>query len=304
MKKKIILYISMMTIVILLILSNIYLRNNKNNLKSDTFKIVTSFYPIYISTQNVTQGVDNVEVINLTRTAGGCLHDYQLQPQDMIELETADVFIVNGQGMEEFLDKVISSYPNLKIIYANDENIDLLIHNHEGEEETNSHVWLSVSNNIKQVENIQKELSKIDEKNSNKYKENAINYISKLNDLKLQMENELSKLKGINVVTSNETFDYFLKEIGINISFNIEEEIGTSPNTGDIARLIQQIKNTNSTVIILDAQEKENESFSQIISQETGLKTYTLDAVVTGDGNKDHYINTMKKNIEILKECM
>ena len=230
------------------------------------------------------------------------MHDYQLLPQDMIELETADVLIVNGQGMEEFLDKVISSYPNLKIIYANDENIEVLIHNHEGEEEINSHVWLSVSNNIEQVENIQKELSKIDEKNSDKYKENASNYISKLNDLRSQMDNELSKLRDVRVVTSNETFDYLFKELGVDISFNIEEEIGTSPNTGDIARVIQEIKNTNSALIILDAQE--DESFSQIISQETGLKTYTLDAIVTGDGNKDHYINTMKKNIEILKECL
>lgn len=302
MKRKVITCISIIILLIILILSNIYLRKNNNNSKGDTFKIVTSFYPIYISTKNVTQNIDSVEVINLTQTAGGCLHDYQLQPQDMIELETADVLIVNGQGMEEFLDKVISSYPNLKIIYANDENIEVLIHNHEGEEEINSHVWLSVSNNIKQVENIQKELSKIDEKNSDKYKENASNYISKLNDLKSQMDNELSKLRDVRVVTSNETFDYLFKELGVDISFNIEEEIGTSPNTGDIARVIQEIKNTNSALIILDAQE--DESFSQIISQETGLKTYTLDAVVTGDGNKDHYINTMKKNIEILKECL
>ena len=302
MKRKVITCISIIILLIILILSNIYLRKNNNNSKGDTFKIVTSFYPIYLSTKNVTQNVDDVEVVNLTQTAGGCLHDYQLLPQDMIELETADVLIVNGQGMEEFLDKVISSYPNLKIIYANDENIEVLIHNHEGEEEINSHVWLSVSNNIEQVENIQKELSKIDEKNSDKYKENASNYISKLNDLRSQMDNELSKLRDVRVVTSNETFDYLFKELGVDISFNIEEEIGTSPNTGDIARVIQEIKNTNSALIILDAQE--DESFSQIISQETGLKTYTLDAIVTGDGNKDHYINTMKKNIEILKECL
>ena len=34
--------------------------------------IVTSFYPMYIVALNLTDGMENVEVVNLTENAGGC----------------------------------------------------------------------------------------------------------------------------------------------------------------------------------------------------------------------------------------
>jgi glycosyltransferase involved in cell wall biosynthesis len=63
---------------------------------------------MYISTKNITRGIDGVRVINMTKPQTGCLHDYQLTPQDLKTLEAADAFIVNGAGMESFLDKVVS----------------------------------------------------------------------------------------------------------------------------------------------------------------------------------------------------
>ena len=62
-------------------------------------KIVTSFYPMYLDTLNITRGVEGVEVVNLTPPQTGCLHDYQLTPEDMKTLEDADIFVVNGLGM-------------------------------------------------------------------------------------------------------------------------------------------------------------------------------------------------------------
>ena len=78
----------------------------------DKLKIVTSFYPIYLETMNITRGVSGVEVVNMTPPQTGCLHDYQLTPEDMKLLETADIFVVNGLGMESFLDKVVEARPN------------------------------------------------------------------------------------------------------------------------------------------------------------------------------------------------
>ena len=38
----------------------------------------------------------------------GCLHDYQLQTRDMVTLEGADALVINGGGMEQFMDKVMT----------------------------------------------------------------------------------------------------------------------------------------------------------------------------------------------------
>lgn len=70
--------------------------------------IVTSFYPMYVLTLNVTDGVDGVTVQNMAEQNVGCLHDYQLQTRDMVALEGADALVINGGGMEQFMDKVIS----------------------------------------------------------------------------------------------------------------------------------------------------------------------------------------------------
>lgn len=84
------------------------------------FQIVTSFYPMYIIALNVTQGIEGVEVSNMAGQQTGCLHDYQLQNKDMKNLETADAFIINGAGMESFLDKVLQQLPSLPVINASE----------------------------------------------------------------------------------------------------------------------------------------------------------------------------------------
>lgn len=130
----------------------------------DKIKIVTSFYPIYIEALNVTKGIDGVVVENMTKPQTGCLHDYQMTPADMKKLENADVFIANGAGMESFLQDVIDNQKNLKVVEAA-KGIELLADEH-GE---NPHVWVSVSNCMKQVQTIADELSKLDPEHADAY---------------------------------------------------------------------------------------------------------------------------------------
>ena len=62
--------------------------------------VVTSFYPIYLFALNLTQGIDGITIRNLAAPNTGCLHDYQLSTGDMKVLNKADVFLINGAGME------------------------------------------------------------------------------------------------------------------------------------------------------------------------------------------------------------
>lgn len=68
---------------------------SSNTAKKDGFRIVTSFYPMYIDAINITKGIDGVSVTNMTKPQTGCLHDYQLTTEDMKTLEKADAFIVS-----------------------------------------------------------------------------------------------------------------------------------------------------------------------------------------------------------------
>ena len=268
--------------------------------KDDSFHIVTSFYPMYVATINITQGVDGVTVTNMTKPQTGCLHDYQLMTEDMKTLEKADAFVINGAGMESFLDKVVNQQKNLKIIDAS-KGIELL---KDGDEE-NPHVWLSVTDAILQVKNIAEQLKAADPKHADAYEKNAAAYIKKLEALKAEMHAELDTVPNKDIVTFHEAFPYFAKEFGLNIISVVEREPGTEPTPAELQETIEQVKKLPVKVLFTEPQY--SPSAAETIARETGAKIYTLDPVVTGEANDEAinaYIDTMKKNMKTLKTAL
>ena len=267
---------------------------------AEPFRIVTSFYPMYVATINITDGVDGVEVYNMTKPQTGCLHDYQLMTEDMKTLEKADAFVINGAGMESFLDKVIKQQKSLKVIDAS-KGIDLL---KDGDEE-NPHVWLSVTDAIAQVKNIAEQLKAADPKHADAYEKNAAAYIKKLEALKTEMHAALDTVPNKDIVTFHEAFPYFAKEFGLNIISVVEREPGTEPTPAELQETIEQVKALPVKVLFTEPQY--SPSAAETIARETGAKIYTLDPIVTGEANEqalNAYIDTMKKNMETLKTAL
>jgi zinc transport system substrate-binding protein len=80
----------MKKILLLILLSGLlYQSCHTDTGKTDEKVIVTSFYPIYIMTLNVTKDVEGVRVVNMAPPSAGCLHDYQLTPADLKVIESA-----------------------------------------------------------------------------------------------------------------------------------------------------------------------------------------------------------------------
>ena len=275
--------------------------SNSSQTNSDGFTIVTSFYPMYVETINVTKDVPDVQVINMTQPQTGCLHDYQLKPQDLKTLEGADAFVVNGAGMEDFLDDVIKQEKNLKIVEAS-EGIDL-IKDESGED--NPHVWVSISNSIIQVRNIADQLSELDPDHAAAYQSNAEVYVAKLEAEKEKMHTSLDAVSNRDIITFHEAFPYFAKEFNLNIVDVIEREPGTSPSPKELEDTIKLIKTSN--VKALFAEPQYSAEAAQTIANETGAKVYLLDPGVTGEADEsacDDYLNVMDSNLKSLEEAL
>lgn len=323
MKKKYTKILSLL-IITLVALMGCSSKNTESINDSNEITIVTSFYPIYISTLNIIKDVPNVKLINMTKAQTGCLHDYQLSPEDLKTLSSADIFVVNGAGMESFLDKVISNEKDLDIVDSS-EGIKLLTadgeehshddenHNHDEEEthaddhdhEDNPHVWVSISNNIKQVQNIADGLAKYDPDNADKYEANAKEYISKLEALKTEMHEVIDTLPNRNIITFHEAFPYFAEEFNLNIVDVVEVEPGTEPSPKQLEETIEIAKNNNVKALFTEPQYAAKAATT--ISNETGIPLYTLDPIVTGDSTSDaydDYITKMEQNLETLKEAL
>lgn len=263
------------------------------------FTIITSFYPIYIMTINVTSGVKETRVVNMTKQTTGCLHDYQLSPQDIKTLDNADVFVMNGAGMESFLDKVIHQRPNLPIIEAST-GIPLLKDPETGE--VNPHVWLNILYAATEVQTIAGKLAKLDPTNAAEYLSNASNYITKLTLLDKRMKSSLSPYKGKPIITFHEAFPYFAEAYGLKIAAVIEREPGSEPSAGDLAKTISLIKSMQ--VKALFAEPQYSSKSAATIAKDTGAKVYSLDPLVTGPDDRDSYLNTMESNLASIKAAL
>lgn len=269
--------------------------------KSDDgkLKIVTSFYPIYLETINIVGDTEGVEVINLTEPQTGCLHDYQLTTEDMKTLETADIFVVNGLGMENFLDKVTK---NLKIIDASHTDEIYLL---KDGDEINPHVWVSITYAMAQVREIQRQLCELDPAHAADYKRNALNYLNELSALRDEMHFALDNLPHKDIVTFHEAFPYFAAEFKLNIAGVIEREPGTEPTPQE---LIDTVKIVNELPVkVLFTEPQYSPKAAETIARETGATIFTLDPITTGDAtieSKDDYQVKMRQNMKTLIEAL
>lgn len=282
--------------------------------KAEDKLVLTSFYPIYIATLNVTEDVPGIKIVNMTPSQTGCLHNYQLTPSDAGRIEKASVLVINGGGMESFLDKAASMNEELFILNAS-RDIEFMTeegvhheeehkcdHHHHDHHQINAHVWVSISNAVKQVNTIAQELAQWDTANSAAYRKNAEIYTGKLKALKEKMHRELDSLQNRTIVTFHEAFPYFAREFRLKVAAVIAQEPGSEPSAAELIRIVKTIRESDVKALFVEPQYVS--STAQTISRETGMPLHTLDPVATGPMHKNAYLEIMEKNLKTLKEAL
>jgi len=280
--------------------------------------IVTTFYPMYVFTLNVADGVEGVTVQNMADQSVGCLHDYQLQTRDMVALEGAGALVINGGGMEQFMDKVIALRADLPVIDAS-EGIDMLPEDeheidgdhdddhddddHDGHDhDVNAHVWLDPKLAAVQVQNIGEGLAAADPAHADAYRENAVAYAQRLLALDAELSAMLSPVAGERIITFHEAFPYFANAYGIEIAGVIEHEPGEEPGTREIAQTCDLVADLGIRALFVEPQYPQKAA--ETIARETGAGIFTLDPVVSGDGTKESYETIMRENARVLLEAL
>lgn len=258
----------------------------------ERFFVVTSFYPMYIAAENIMGDAEGVTLTNLSEPQTGCMHDYQLTPEDMKLLSRADVFIVNGGGIENFLSKVAKSYPDLKILDAS-QDAGLL--------EDNSHVWMSVEKHKKQVENIARGLCKMDEGNREYYEGQEEAYLLKLSKLEEEQKEIRSKIQGKSMISFHEAYAYLAEDYGLHVAFTLDLDEERQVSAGEVSDVISALKENDSAVIF--AEELYGSEMAETVKKETDAKVCFLDTLVRGDYSSDSYLSGMEENIRLIKEA-
>lgn len=282
--------------------------------QEDEVRIVTSFYPMYVLTKNLTRGVSGVTVTNLTENQTGCLHDYQLTARDMKELSKADAFVVNGAGMELFMEKVLTEAKTLPVIEAS-EGLELLAgraHGHSHEEngswseehmehgqEENGHVWMDVERYRSQAARVCEKLAELFPEKEEELLTSRQEYDVKLSQLSQKVSVLREKTEGTYVVVFHEAFVYLADSLGMDVLSVLALDEETVPSAGEIAEVIEEIKYHGNAWILI---EKAYASHAEKIVAETGAQVLYLDPLVSGDGAADSYLNGMTENLKRIEQ--
>lgn len=260
-------------------------------------RVVTSFYPVYVTALNVTAGVEGVEVTNLTSPHLGCLHDYQLTTGDVRQLSEADLLLANGAGMEPFLDKVARQSPGLRVVEVS-EGIPLM--------DGNSHVWVSFDGARRQTENIVAALSELAPEHAAAFRANGEAYRARLAALEERMRSELAPYAGTPIVTFHEAFPYFARDFRLEVAGVIEREPGTEPSARELADTVKLVRARGVKALFAEPQFPDRSA--QVIAAETGAKVYQLDPVVTGpsepEAARGAWLAAMEKNLGVLRDAL
>lgn len=300
----------------------------------DMLTVVTSFYPMYIATLNIVDGVEGVRLENLSEPQTGCLHDFQLTPEDMKLLSTADVFVINGGSIESFMSDVAKAYPKLDVVEAC-EDVALLSeddadsdhdhdheadtesdsdhdHDHEADAESdsthdhdhgdeNAHAWMSVPRYRTMVQTIASRLAEKDAKHADEYYANAKAYDAKLAVLEEKINSIKSLTNGQNIIIFHEAYAYVADDFSMNACYLLDLDEERSVSAGEIKQVIGAIKDDGVSVIL--AEELYGKSMGDTVSRETDVHVVYIDPLNRGEYDKDSYLYGMEHNIELIKEA-
>ena len=269
--------------------------------------IAATTLPVYDFTCRITAG-SGLTVERLITEEVSCLHDYTLTVGQMKAIEGADVVILSGAGLEEFLGDALDSAHS---VIDSSENIPLLEggHHHHHEEdateeeehhdhEHDPHLWLSPAHAAMQAGNICAGLSREYPEFAELFEANLALLLADLQKLEEHGRQQLSGLASREILTFHDGFAYLADAFGIEIVEAIEEESGAEASAKELIHLIEEVRHHDISAIFVEA--NGSGSAASIIAAETGAALGTLSMAMSGDG----YFTAMYENIDSLKEAL
>lgn len=322
-----------LTITFLIVIGLVFtITNSKKESLSNSSKesvVLASTFPIFQIVRNVVNGSNEVKAELMLPSQMGCPHDYVLTPQDMRKLATADVLVINGLGMEEFLGAPLKkANAKLQLIDSSRDITDLLKYNgaggcsgcsgcsscdptscetdqHADEKFStiNPHLWVSPRLVKKLAKNIAEDLSKIYPKSRELFLNNADKFSKKLTVLIEEFETLNDKLANNRIIQTQGIFDYLARDAGLQI-VGIMQHYGQEPSAAELIELVKIIENTKAGAIF--SQPQYSDKVARTLAKQTGIKIIKLDPLATGPDSApiDYYESTMRQNIEIIKEAL
>lgn len=263
-------------------------------------QVIVSLYPLQDFAQKI--GGDLVEVTNIVPPSTEP-HDFDPSPQDMINLNKADLFLYNGAGLETWVNSAISNIDQTHTLVVNtSEKIPL---KKAKNQVYDPHIWLNPHMAQQQAKLIYESIIKIDPKHKKEFAENY----QRLNNQFIALQKSYESLlhtPGREFVTSHTAFQYLadqyhLKQIAIS-GINPEDE----PSPKEIKQLVDMLRQHGAKVVFFET--LVNNKLADTVKNEIHAEAIVLNPLeglskqeIT---NKEDYFSVMMNNLVNLKKAL
>ena len=273
----------------------------------DSCDIAATTLPVYQFTAMLVEGT-GLTVTRLVTESVSCLHDYSLNVRQVKAVEAADLVIVNGAGLEEFMEDILdgkqtvdasSGISLMESCHDHDHGED---GHHHGEEdhhhESDSHIWLSPENAMVMAQNIFDGLKAQYPQHEAVFEKNLASLLDRLQQLSDYGKAQLGGLSCRELITFHDGFGYFAQCFNLEILAAVEEEAGSETSAHQLIELIEEVRHHNLPAIFTET--NGSDASAKVIAAETGAVTYTLDMAMAGDD----YFKAMYHNIDTIREAL
>jgi len=277
-------------------------------LSTQKFEIVATTLPVYDFAVMLCDGT-GLSVGRLISENVSCLHDYTLKVDQMMMIESADVVLLSGLGLEDFLEDALNSASVTIDASINththegghsheDDHHAEHDHSHKHVHETDPHIWLSPENAMIMVRNLAHGLSETYPEHKETITENLTALLEKLQQLQSYGNATLADLSCRELITFHDGFSYFAESFDLSILEAVEEESGSEASASMIIHLTELVNNHNLPAIFIET--NGSDACAGIISAETDTAICVLDMAMSGDS----YFEAMYHNIDTIKEAL
>ena len=266
-------------------------------------QIAATTLPVYEFTTLLCSGT-GLTVTQLVTEAVSCLHDYSLNVRQVRAAEAAELIVISGAGLEDFMEDLLRE----KSVIDSSEGITLIEggHKHDHDEESHDshhheedpHIWLSPENAKTMARNICAGLSAQYPEHAETFDANLTALLTELDSLQAYGEEQLAGLSCRELITFHDGFAYLADNFDLTILEAVEEESGSEASAAELIHLIEEVRHHDLPAIFTE--KLGSTSAAQIIAAETSTEIYVLDMAMYGNS----YMEAMYHNISTLKGAL
>jgi zinc/manganese transport system substrate-binding protein len=270
----------------------------------DKLPVVATFSVLADFARNV--GGERIEVAALVGPNGDT-HVYQPKPADAKELGAARLILVNGFGLEGWIDRLIKASGAKAPVVVATKGIKPQQMREEGRVELDPHAWQSIADAKIYVANIRDGLIAADPEGASAYGANANSYLGKLDALEKEVAAEIAKipLGRRQIITTHDAFGYFGTAYGFRFIAPEGVSTETEASARDVAKIIRQIKAQKIPAVFLE--NVTDPRLARNIAAESGATiggTLYSDALSPPNGPASTYIDMMRNNVRELSAAL